>query len=236
MAWAFTEYANGANIPDEWKTAYISSIHKKGSKLQCSNYRGISVTSTISRIYGRIIRDMVEDDYEAQDEEQSGFRAGRSCTDNVFCLKQMIEKRLARNRATHLMFVDLQKAYDNIPMQKMWEVLQETNINHTLIQAIQNLYKNMTSVIKIGNKITESFLVNKGLRQGCCLSPTLFKIYVSKALHLWKRKCSGMGVALNDDTCMYTLQFADDQVICATDKEDLEYMARKLKEEYDKWE
>lgn len=43
-----------------------------------------------------------------------------------------------------------------------------------------------------------------------------------------------MGIQLND-TCIYTLQFADDQVVLAEDKEDLEYMTRKLKEEYEKW-
>lgn len=50
----------------------------------------------------------------------------------------------------------------------------------------------------------------------------------------WKRKCSGMGIPLND-TNIYTLQFADDQVIIAGDKEDLQYMTRKLKETYEYW-
>ena len=76
--------------------------------------------------------------------------------------------------------------------------------------------------------------MNKGLRQGCCVSPTLFKIYVARALKQWKKKCKGMGVDL-DGVCLYTLQFADDQVIIANDKEDLEYMARRLQEEYRKW-
>ena len=45
-------------------------------------------------------------------EEQSGFRAGRSCTDNLFVLQQILEKRISRNLSTHLIFVDLEKAYD----------------------------------------------------------------------------------------------------------------------------
>ena len=55
-----------------------------------------------------------------------------------------------------------------------------------------------------------------------------------KALEEWKRKCHGMGIPL-ENTTLYTLQFADDQVVLAADKEDLEYMMRKLKETYEKW-
>jgi hypothetical protein len=77
------------------------------------------------------------------------------------------------------------------------------------------------------------FNITKGLRQGCCISPTLFKIYIRKALEEWKRKCHGMGILL-ENTTLYTLQFADDQAVLAGDKEDLEYMTGKLKETQEK--
>lgn len=226
---------NGHPVPEPWKEAYISSIHKKGDKTNCNNYRGISVTSTMSRLYGRILRNLIEDDFrQNEEEEQSGFRAGRSCTDNVFCLKQIIEKRAAKNIETHITFVDLQKAYDTVPIRKLWETLEKSSINYTLICAVQELYKNTRSRIKMGKYITEEFPVTKGLRQGCCISPTLFKIYVACALKQWKRKVHGMGVEL-DNGCIYTLQFADDQVVIANDMEDMQYMMRKLTEEYSQW-
>jgi hypothetical protein len=74
---------------------------------------------------------------------------------------------------------------------------------------------------------------NKGLRQGYCNCPTIFKIYIRKALEEWKYKCRGMGIPLENIT-LYTLQFADDQEVLAENKEDLEYMTRKLKENYEK--
>ena len=74
----------------------------------------------------------------------------------------------------------------------------------------------------------------KGLRQGCCISSTLFKINVEKALNIWKKKCSGMRYNVENAT-IYTLQFADDQVVMAQSKEDLDYMCRKVQEEYSKW-
>ena len=57
------------------------------------NYRGISVTSTFGKIYGRMLAKLVESEYQDMEmEEKSGFRAGRSCIDNMFCLTQMIKK------------------------------------------------------------------------------------------------------------------------------------------------
>ena len=114
LTWVINRYLNGED-PQEWKVAYISSIHKKGSKKDCSNYRGISVTSVISRLYGKILIDLIEEENK-DEEEQSGFRKGRSCTYNIFCMKRIIEKRNATNKETHLLFVDLTKAYDSIPI------------------------------------------------------------------------------------------------------------------------
>lgn len=116
----------------------------------------------------------------------------------------------------------------------MWEVLHSSPVSYTLTNALKNLYAGSRSRVKIGNSLTNSFPVTKGLRQGCCISPTLFKIYVAAALKGWKRKVNGMGIELNN-TCLYTLQFADDQVVIANDREDIEYMMRKLVEEYSRW-
>lgn len=80
--------------PREWKMGWITSRHKKGDRQKLENYRGITVTSTFSRLYGRVLRDLIEKEYgDSEAEEQCGFRIGRLCMDNIFCLKQIIEKK-----------------------------------------------------------------------------------------------------------------------------------------------
>jgi hypothetical protein len=167
-------------------------------------------------------------------EEQSGFRAGRSCIDNIFFLTQMIEKKRATNRDLHLLFIGLTKAYDSVPLNKLWETLDKSTINARLIEAIKSLYKGASSKIKIITQITNSFNITKGLRQGCSLSPTLFKICLDRVLINWKRKCQPMGIPIKN-TYVYSLNFADDQVLLAQDHDDMEYMATKLKKEYEEW-
>ena len=82
--------------------------------------------------------------------------------------------------------------------------------------------------------IEEEFRVTKGLRQGCAMAPTLFKIYINEALKKWKKCCGPMGIPINDKF-LYTLLFADDQVVVAMDEQDSNYMIRKLHEQYKIW-
>jgi len=126
---------------------------------------------------------------------------------------------------------DIFNIFGNVPRKFNFNCIL-TRTNGTLIKALQNLYGN-TAQVKIGKTQSHPFNITKGLRQGCCISPTRFKIYVREALEEWKRKCHGLGVHLENIT-LYTLQFADDQVVLAGDKEDLGYMTRKLKETYEK--
>ena len=88
--------------------------------------------------------------------EQSGFRAGRSCIDKICCITQMIEKKKATNRELHLLFIYLTKAYDSVPLNKLWETLDKSTINTRLIEAIKSLYKGSSSKIKIGNLIKKA--------------------------------------------------------------------------------
>ena len=182
IAQLFTICANEHTriIPKEWKIAHITPIFKHGDRKNCDNYRAISVTSTFSRLFGRIVRDLIETEYiDKEAEEQAGFRAGRSCNDNDFVLKQLIEKQLSIGKEVHLLFIDLEKAYDNIPLIKLWKALQETGISSTLTKTVKELYRRSLSYIKHGGLLSEGFEVTKGLRQGCCISPTLFNPFVT---------------------------------------------------------
>jgi len=104
--------------------------------------------------------------------------------------------------------------------------------------AIKRLYENSFSKIKIGKQLSPGFYVTKGLRQGCSLSPTLFKIYsyIQNALEHWQKKCARMGLEVQDTT-IYSMLFADDQLllVIAQDYEDSEYMTRELIDEYELW-
>jgi hypothetical protein len=91
---------------------------KKGKKEEYEKYRGIRVLNIFSRLYGKIIKYFLEQELiQLETEEQAGFRAGRSTIVHVFCLKQLIEKKMSVDQPLHLLFLDLEKAYDSVPLK-----------------------------------------------------------------------------------------------------------------------
>jgi hypothetical protein len=96
-------------------------------------------------------------------EEQIGFRRGRSCIDNVFILKQIIEKRREFNLETHMAFLDLEKAFDRVNRNQLWQILNRRGIPYHLIEVIKNLYKHTGVQIDTGRKILDKISVNQGV-------------------------------------------------------------------------
>ena len=90
------------------------------------NYRGISILNGGHKIYAKIIAQEFKTISETiLIEEQNGSRIGRSYIDNVFIIKQTIEKRREFNLETHMAFLDLEKAFDRVNRKQLWQILIE---------------------------------------------------------------------------------------------------------------
>ena len=100
-------------MPEEWKGSIIVPIYKKGNKIRCSNYGGISHLSNTYKILANILLSMLTPyAEEIIGDHQCGFRHYRSTTDHLFCIRQMFEKRWEYNEAMPQLFIDFKKAYD----------------------------------------------------------------------------------------------------------------------------
>ena len=103
---------SSGKVPNDWKVGCIVPLYKgKGDPLECRNSRGISLLSVPGKVYGRILIERVIENSDGQvGEEQSGFRIGRSCADQIFVLRQVCEKMRERKKRVYVAFMDLASA------------------------------------------------------------------------------------------------------------------------------
>ena len=96
--------------PRDWRDATIVPIHKIGSRMECTDYRGISLMSVVGKVFSRVLNVRIKGLTESSVmEEQGGFRSGSGCVDRVFVVKQVIEKMIERDRVMFMAFIDLEK-------------------------------------------------------------------------------------------------------------------------------
>ena len=100
-------------VPQQWKDAVITVLHKKGDKTECGNYRGISLVSHAGKVLLKVVARRLSAYCEAKGllpEEQCGFRPDRSTTDKVFVVRRLQEVGRKAGVSLHMCFIDLQKA------------------------------------------------------------------------------------------------------------------------------
>ncbi|CAF3333272.1 unnamed protein product [Rotaria sp. Silwood2] len=205
--------------PTDWQTGIVIPIFKKGDQRECSNYRGITLLSLPGKVFARVLERRCRQIVEPQlQENQCGFRAGRSTIDQIFTLQQIIEKSWEFAKPVYSLFIDLGKAYDRIPRDLLWNVLKEYGIQDHLLSAIQSLYKNCQSCVRINGSKSDYFQVQVGLRQGCVLSPLLFIVFMDKISRTSTNPtCMEIG-----NTKVDSLLFADDIARLATSEDSLQ--------------
>ena len=122
--------------------------------------------------------------------KRAGFRKGRSCTDAIFTVQQIIEKRKEHNLPLLPLFVDQEKAYDNVNREKLWEVM-DNKIPNYLLNTIKCIYRNTKIRIKFNDGISEPIHINKEVREGCGLTLVLFNIYINEIIQEFKSDKEG---------------------------------------------
>ena len=235
MQMVFNLVMKCGKAPRDWRRAVIIPIYKKGCRLTCSNYRGISLLSVAGKWFGKVLNTRLRESTEGRVmEEQGGFRAKRSCVDQVFTLRQVMEKVIEKRREIFVAFIDLEKAYDRVNRMKMWEALRQAQVGEGLVRAVKSLYIECEARVKVGEKHSEWFKVDQGVRQGCTLSPWLFNVFLDNIVKE-ARKGFKEGMRLGNET-VDVLLFADDMVLVADSEESLQVNLKKLDETLTKWE
>jgi len=128
------EIWNTNRIPEDWKTAIISPTFKKGDPMDTSNYRGIALLDSCYKILSQaLLRRLEEYSRDIIGDYQSGFLRGKSTSDHIFTIRQIMETFFEFGKDVHMCFVDFGQTYDSINRDgELWTALEEFGIPKNL--------------------------------------------------------------------------------------------------------
>ena len=97
---------------------------------------------------------------------QAGFRKGRGTSDQILNIHWIIKKAREFQENTYCCFIDYAKAVDCVDHNKLWKILQETEIPDHLTCLLRNLYVGQEATVRTGHGTADWFKIGKGVRQG----------------------------------------------------------------------
>jgi hypothetical protein len=128
----------GKKKPEEWRKGLLFKLLKKENVLNCSNWRGITLPSVISKIFPRIIHERTKSGMETKlRKEQASFRSNRSCVDEINTFRILTEQSNTFHNALYLLVIDFEKAFDSIYRDEIWIELKNYGIPPKIIKLIQ---------------------------------------------------------------------------------------------------
>ena len=206
-------------LPDEWKHADITPLHKKGSKSSRENYRPISPTSIACKIGEKIVFDRMIKFWREIDlinNNQFGFLRGRSTATQLLSTFNDWAKSRHLSTPTDVIFLDLAKAFDSVPHERLLLKLKSNGIDGSLLNWLRHFLVGRKQRVVVRGFCSDWSCVTSGTPQGTILGPLLFLLYINDIT-----ECISSTVKLYaDDTKIYR-EIIDPIIDCQILQDDL---------------
>ena len=108
---------------------------------------------------------------------KAGFRKGRGTRDQIPNIRWIVEKATEFQKNIYFCFIDYAKAFNYVDHNKLWKILQEMGMPDHMTCIMRNLYAGQEATVRTGHGTMNWFQIEKGVYQGCILSPCLFNLY-----------------------------------------------------------
>ena len=203
---------DSGEYPTMWAEGLINALHKKGDFSNPDNYRKITITVAMAKVFDSILNARLyfkNDALSLDDPFQFGFTPSRGTTDCVFVLDTIIRHQQSKRKPVYLCFVDFTKAFDYINRNALYYKLHRQHMGIKMLKIIMSMFdKAQAKVHQLGNlsaPIDSTF----GVLQGGILSPKLFNEFLSD-LPEYLNTQNGIEI---DGTIFTHLLYADDIVL-----------------------
>ena len=169
-------------IPSCYKVSYIAPLHKKGSHALPANYRPVSLTSHIIKIFERVLRKRLVSYLEANEllcNNQHGFRSGRSCLTQLLHHFDDILENLMNNADLDSIYLDYAKAFDKVDHALLIKKLERYGINPKVVNWIKSFLSDRSQQVVVDGHMSILALIISGVPQGTVLGPILFLVFIN---------------------------------------------------------
>ena len=170
-------------VPKGWCIGILNLIHKEGPKDNPDNYRGICISSALSKTLStmmnvRLTKYIAERDII--DKGQIGFTEKNRAPDHIFTIKALSNKYVQDNQGKlFTCFIDFKKAFDTVWHDGLFFKLGQLGVDGNFLLTLKDIYRKTQCAVKIGDRLTQFFPCKQGVRQGDPLSPILFNIFIN---------------------------------------------------------
>lgn len=169
-------------FPDCLKTAMVLPLYKGGEVTDPSNFRPISLLSTLSKIIEKLVKSRIFtflNHHNILSSNQYGFQSLKSTNDAVFSLLNNVYKHLNAKEATAAVFCDLSKAFDCVDRRILLSKLEHYGFRGMALSWFSSYLSDRSQRVVVSGKHSRYMNIGRGVPQGSVLGPILFLLYIN---------------------------------------------------------
>jgi hypothetical protein len=199
-------------LPPDWTHAIVHPIPKKGTRSDPRNYRPISLTSQLCKIFEHIVVSNLHKHLAVHNllvPNQHGFRKKRSCETALVSSLHKWADPLDQGSSVDAIFLDFEKAFDRVPHRRLLIKLDLLGIRGPYAVWIRNFLQNRTFAVRVDGAVSKTKRVISGVPQGTVLGPLLFILFINDIV----RKIHSNVVIYADDVMLSAPLYSTDSCI-----------------------
>ncbi|KAH6560958.1 hypothetical protein BASA60_000180 [Batrachochytrium salamandrivorans] len=227
-----------ATIPRAWLCASIVSIDKKdGDPLNPGDKRGIALINVGLKLVCKVLQMRIERFVETNNllsYEQAGFRKREECVGQVVSLVDIIQRRQNAGLNTHVLFIDIRKAFDTVPVGALLWKLQNMGFPRRTLAFLKALYTSSSARARAGSLLSDPFPVQRGCQTGMSIVWTTVQSVHQRHSRWCRTHHSPWTTARHNP--IRGLMYADDVAVFADSEQSLLAASTAIEQWANQWE